>query len=30
LTKCAQIIGVNDSDTTVEIAMAKVKVIENS
>ena len=30
LTKCAQIIGVNDSDTTVEIAMAKVKVSENS
>ena len=30
LTKCAQIIGVSDSDTTVEIAMAKVSVSENS
>ena len=29
-TKCAQIIGVSVSDTTIEIAMAKVSVTENS
>ena len=29
-TKCAQIIGVSDSDTTVEITIANASVTENS